>query len=137
MTTPVAPGLWTDGDEPRLIGSRCNQCGVMTFPKQSDCPRCTGDGMEEALFHRRGTLWTFTVQEFIPKSPPYIRVETEETFVPYGVGYVEFDGQARVEGRLTVADPEQLQIGMEMETVVVPLADDVVTYAFAPVGEGS
>lgn len=105
----------------------------MTFPKQSDCPRCTGDRMEEALFDRRGTLWTFTVQEFIPKSPPYIREETEATFVPYGVGYVEFEGQARVEGRLTVADPTQLEIGMEMETVVVPLTDDVMTYAFAPV----
>lgn len=133
MTTPVAPGLWTEGDQPRLIGSRCGQCGVMTFPKQSDCPRCTGDRMEEALFDRRGTLWTFTVQEFIPKSPPYIREETEATFVPYGVGYVEFEGQARVEGRLTVADPTQLEIGMEMETVVVPLTDDVMTYAFAPV----
>lgn len=137
MTTPVAPGLWTEGDAPQLIGSRCRQCGVMTFPKQSDCPRCTGDGMEEALFDRRGTLWTFTVQDFIPKSPPYIRTETEETFVPYGVGYVEFEGQARVEGRLTVADLDRLQIGMEMETVVVPLTDDVVTYAFAPVEKGS
>lgn len=89
--------------------------------------------MEEALFDRRGTLWTFTVQNFIPKSPPYIRVETTETFVPYGVGYVEFEGQARVEGRLTEADPAKLRIGMEMETVVVPLTDDVVTYAFRPV----
>ena len=137
MTTPAAPGLWTEGDEPRLIGSRCGQCGVMTFPRQADCPRCTGQAREEALFDRRGTLWTFTTQNFIPKSPPYAIVETEETFVPYGVGYVEFEGQARVEGRLTVADPTQLEIGMEMETVVVPLTDDVVTYAFAPVEKGS
>jgi uncharacterized OB-fold protein len=127
-------GLVTAGDTPQLIGSRCRDCGVMTFPRQSDCPRCTGDGMEEALFDRRGTLWTFTTQQFIPKSPPYIRVETEETFVPYGVGYVEFAGQARVEGRLTEADPAKLRIGMEMETVVIPLTDDTDTYAFRPVG---
>ena len=91
--------------------------------------------MEEALFDRRGTLWTFTTQEFIPKSPPYAIVETEETFVPYGVGYVEFEGQARVEGRLTVNDPAQLRIGMTMETVVIPFGDGTVTYAFAPVHE--
>jgi uncharacterized OB-fold protein len=140
MTTtapvPVAPGLFTSGDEPQLIGSTCADCGVMTFPKQADCPRCTGDRMEEALFARRGTLWTFTTQQFIPKSPPYAIVETEETFVPYGVGYVEFEGQARVEGRLTEADPSKLRIGMEMETVVVPLMDGVVTYAFRPVAAG-
>lgn len=131
--TPVEPGLFTEGDAPQLIGSRCGDCGVMTFPKQADCPRCTGQAMEEALFDRRGTLWTFTTQNFIPKSPPYAIVETEETFVPYGVGYVEFEGQARVEGRLTVADPAALRIGMTMETVLIPFGDGQVTYAFKPV----
>jgi uncharacterized OB-fold protein len=133
VPTPIAPGLFTEGDAPQLIGSRCADCGVMTFPRQADCPRCTGDAMEDDVFARRGTLWTFTVQNFIPKSPPYARVETDETFEPYGVGYVEFEAQARVEGRLTEADPTRLRIGMEMETVVIPLTDDVVTYAFRPV----
>jgi len=55
------------------------------------------------------------------------------------VGYVELPGQLRVESRLTIADPEQLKIGMEMELVLDPLCIDedgnqVVTYAFAPVG---
>jgi uncharacterized OB-fold protein len=134
---PVASGLFTEGDAPQLIGSRCTNCGVMTFPRQTDCPRCTGDAMEDALFDRRGTLWTFTTQEFIPKSPPYAIVETEETFVPYGVGYVEFEGQARVEGRLTEADPSKLRIGMTMETVLIPFGDGQVTYAFRPVEEGA
>ena len=105
----------------------------MTFPAQAGCPSCARDEMEEALFASRGTLWTFTTQEFIPKSPPYARVETEETFVPYAVGYVEFPGQAKVEGRIDERDFSKLRIGMEMETVVVPLVDDVVTYAFRPV----
>ena len=121
--------LFTEGDEPQLIGSRCANCGVMTFPVQADCPRCMGDQMDETLFHRRGTLWTFTTQEFPPKSPPYAPVD----FEPYGVGYVEFDGQARVEGRLTEWDPAQLRIGMEMETVIIPF-NGTTTYAFKPVG---
>ena len=130
---PIDPTLFTwPGEEPRLIGTRCRDCGVMTFPAQRDCPRCAGEGMEEALFERRGTLWTFTTQEFVPKSPPYARQETPETFERYAVGYVEFPGQARVQGRIDVDDPSALRIGMEMETVVVPLYDDVVTYAFRP-----
>jgi uncharacterized protein len=109
----------------------------MTFPKQADCPRCFGDAMEETLFHRRGTLWTFTTQEFIPKSPPYVKQETEETFRPYAVGYVEFADQARVEGRIVCDDPSALRIGMDMEVVVVPFVEDeygneLVTYAFRP-----
>ncbi len=143
MTTraqvPVAKGLFTwPSDEPRLIGSRCADCGVMTFPRQADCPRCTGADMREAEFDRRGTLWTFTTQEFIPKSPPFARAETSESFRPFAVGYVEFDGQARVEGRIECDDLGALRIGMDMEVVVVPLfpdaeeGDQIMTYAFRP-----
>jgi uncharacterized OB-fold protein len=94
--------------------------------------------METRPFARRGTLWTFTTQEFVPKSPPYARQETDATFRPYAVGYVEFAGQARVQGRIDADDLDALAIGMEMEVVVVPFMDDadgneVVTYAFRPV----
>ena len=139
---PVAPGLFRETDDgPRLVASRCSACSpaVVTFPTQPDCPRCAGDDMEELLLPRRGTLWTFTTQQFIPKSPPYAIVETPETFQPYGVGYVEFDGLVKVEGRLTEPDVAKLEIGMEMEVVVVPFRTDddgnqVTTFAFRPVG---
>lgn len=136
---PVAAGLFTDSAAgPRLLGSKCTQCGVMTFPVQHGCPRCTSEEMEETPFERRGTLWTFTTQGFPPKSPPYAIEVTPETFEPYAVGYVEFPGQAKVEGRLLESDPAKLRIGMEMETVVVPFMTDddgneVMTYAFRPV----
>jgi uncharacterized OB-fold protein len=140
MTTqvPVTTGIFTwPSDEPQLIGTRCVSCGLMAFPAYGACPRC-GSATEEALFDRRGTLWTWTTQEFIPKSPPYAIVETEETFVPYSVGYVEFEGQGRIEGRIIGCAPSDLRIGMEMEVVVVPfMVDDegreVMTYAFRPV----
>jgi uncharacterized OB-fold protein len=58
--------------------------------------------------------------------------------VPYGVGYVELPGEVKVETRLTEADPDRLQQGMEMELVVVPFrtddkGDEIVTFAFRPV----
>ncbi len=92
---------------------------------------------EDVELATTGTLWTWTVQAFPPKSPPYLG-PTGDDFVPYGVGYVELDGQLRVEARLTESDPNKLLIGMEMELVLDPLCIDddgnqVVTYAFAPV----
>jgi len=135
---PVAEGLFTwPSDEPQLIGSRCAACGVMTFPVQADCPRCNGADMKEALFHRRGTLWTFTTQGFVPKSPPYAFEVNPDDFETYAVGYVEFADQAKVEGRIFGCDPAALEIGMEMEVVVVPFMEDtdgneVMTYAFRP-----
>jgi uncharacterized OB-fold protein len=137
---PVAAGLFTwPSDEPRLIGTRCVTCGLMAFPAYAVCPRC-GHDTEPATFSRRGRLWTFTTQEFVPKSPPYAVQETEETFVPYAVGYVEFEGEGRVEGRLVGCDASELRIGMEMEVVVMPFMTDgegrdILTYAFRPVAE--
>ena len=142
MQVPVTEGVFTwPSDEPRLIGSKCLECGNHMFPVQNGCPRCTAANTEQVELSRRGTLWTWTIQGFPPKAPPYMGNTDPATFEAFGVGYVELPGEVKVETRLTVADPEQLKIGMEREMVVVPLTTDddgneVVTFAFAPV-EGS
>jgi uncharacterized OB-fold protein len=135
--TPFYPDVFTwPSDEPQLIGGRCAGCAAVTFPVTPSCARCGSTEIEHHLLPRRGTLWTFTTQEFLPKEP-YATGETHETFTPYGVGMVELGGEVRVEGRLTEADVTKLRIGMEMEVVVVPFGDDVVTYAFAPAERGA
>ena len=132
----VADGLFTwPAEDPRLLGSTCRQCGTTTFPKQSSCPRCTSTDVSERLLARQGTLWTWTVQGFRPKSPPY---EGSDEFVPYPVGYVELPGEAKVESLLVDVAVEELQIGMAMELVIVPFhsaitGEDAVTFAFRPV----
>ena len=45
------------------------RCGVVTFPKQGSCPRCNGQEIEPELLARRGTLWTWTIQGFLPEEP--------------------------------------------------------------------
>ena len=128
-----APDVFTwPSDEPQLIGGRCASCASITFPVHPSCARCGSVDVEQHLLPRRGTLWTFTTQEFLPKEP-YASGETVETFTPYGVGIVQLGDEVRVEGRLTTADVGELRIGMEMELVVVPFTEGVVTYAFAPV----
>lgn len=135
-----APDVFTwPADEPRLIGGRCGECSAVTFPRQGSCARCGSVEVEQHLLPRRGTLWTFTTQEFLPKEP-YAGGETMETFRPYGVGIVQLGDEVRVEARLTVADPEQLQIGMDLELAIVPFrvepdGTEVLTFAFAPVEE--
>ena len=133
----VADGLIAGtADAPVLIGSRCRHCGAVAFPRQTSCAACTSRDVEDHRLGRRGTLWTWTIQCFAPKSPPY--AGTAEDFEPYGVGYVELPGEVRVEARLTEADPAQLRIGMPMELVLETVAQDkdgrdVVMYRFRAV----
>lgn len=137
---PVGDGIFTwPSDHPTLLGSRCKNCGNHMFPVQDGCPRCMSDESEEVELATRGALWSWTVQGFPPKSPPYLGA-TGDDFEPYGVGYVELPEQVRVEARLTEADPDRLRIGMEMELVIDSLGlddagNELITYAFAPVEE--
>ena len=123
-------------DGPRLIGMRCKDCDNHMFPYQKGCSRCTGTNVERVQLGTKGTLWTWTIQGFPPKAPPYLGPADPKEFEPYGVGYVEIDGQLKVETRLTESDPAKLEIGMPMELTTVTLCEedgsDLVTFAFAP-----
>jgi uncharacterized OB-fold protein len=133
---PIQEGLFTwPSDDPRLIGSRCRDCGEVTFPSQSSCPACTGTATETIPLASEGTLWTWTIQRFPPPSPPF--AGDPETFEPFGVGYVELPEGLRVEARLTENDPAKLEIGMPMELVIEPFDRDIegnerMTFAFRP-----
>ena len=132
---PVAEGVFSGpADDPRLIGSRCTGCGIVTFPTQDSCPRCASTEMAEHLLARRGRLWAWTTQDFQPPSPPYTG-PTGEDYTKFAVGYVELPGEVKVETRLT--QTAGLEIGMEMELVLVPFRSDaegneVVSFAFRP-----
>jgi len=136
---PIAEDLFTwPSDAPALIAGLASD-GSYTFPYRKG--RLVGGVYEELQrveLPRRGQLWTFTTQVFRPTSPPYAGNDEATTFEPFAVGYIELPGTLKVEARLTVADPEKLQIGQEMELVILPFAtrpdgQQTLTYAFAPV----
>jgi uncharacterized OB-fold protein len=129
---------WPSQD-PRLIGSECRACGVITFPRQSSCPSCCGSDIVPRRLANSGRLWTWTTQEFLPK-PPYAAARSQEEFVPFKLGYIELPGEVLVEAR--IAGHQALTIGMSMRLTFEPLFTDevgteVMSFAFEPVQEGA
>jgi uncharacterized protein len=134
----IDPALfhWPSGD-PALLASQCADCNALAFPAGASCMGCGSVNVRTVPLPRRGKLWAWTIQRFMPK-PPYNSSETEQTFRPYGVGYIELPGALRVEARLTENDPAKLKIGTEMKLVFYTHRTDkdgtaVINYAFAPV----
>ncbi|KHS45004.1 Zn-ribbon domain-containing OB-fold protein [Novosphingobium subterraneum] len=128
----IAQGLITEDNPPHLIGGRERDSGRVVFP----CP--TGDRYDRVVLSRTGTLWSYTIQRYRPKSPPY---KGPEAFRPWAVAYVELPGEVIVESRLTDIAFEDIRIGMPLELTMIPLdpdaADPVMIPAFRPAGDAA
>lgn len=129
---PIAENLVTDEPNPRLIGGRDRSTGRIVFP-YPDGGEATQ--YEPVALSRTGTVWSWTVQRFRPKSPPYAG---PIVFAPYIMTYVELPGETIVASRLIDIDPDAVTIGMAVEMVMAPLdpdaADGPVIPVFRPVG---
>ncbi|QYU69557.1 OB-fold domain-containing protein [Leptolyngbya sp. 15MV] len=126
--TPIDPDLWSDEAEPHLMGGRLPS-GEIVFPMP------TGDaaqGIEPVKLSRRGTLWSWTSQDFRPKEPYEGPGEGPHDFEPYLLGYVELPGEVIVESRIVGARLEDLALNMPLEFCVVPFNDRHTTFAFRP-----
>jgi uncharacterized OB-fold protein len=128
----IAPDLVDMQAPVCLNGGRHRETGGIVFP----CP----EGWEASDYDRvrlspEGRLWSWTIQRFRPKSPPYRGLDP---FEPYAVGYIELPGQVIVEGRLTGVAFDAIRAGTVYRTVLIPCAEDetgepLFTYAFEPV----
>lgn len=129
MRVMVREGLFTDGDPPVLLASRCGHCGSVLFPRVDACTYCATDEPEPLDLFGPGRLWAWTA---VTASPPGYAGE-----VPFGMGVVELPEGVRIITRLTASDPGALELGQSMGLRIIPLHNDaegneVVTYAFAP-----
>ncbi len=117
-----------DEEGPYLVGGKCGSCQAVFFPKQSICPRCTGQSIEETSLSRKGKLYTYT--EVYQKPPDY------DGPVPYLIGRVLLPEGVFVLAQLKAAK-EGLRINMPMELVVEPLyrdenGEELIGYKFKP-----
>jgi len=111
----IAEGLFTDEAQPRLIGGKDRETGRIVFPFPGT------PTFEPVLLSSEGSLWSYTVQRFRPKTPPYLG---PEAFSPWVVAYVELPGQVIVEARLNDVAFEDVKVGMAVRFAPSPLNPD-------------
>jgi len=121
---------------PTLLGGRSRETGEIKFP----CPRgSSAQDFEPIALKTEGTLWSYTVQRF-PPGKPYVGVTDRTMFKPFGVGYVELEGQVIVETRIVTDNLDALKIGLPMSLVLETFERGdgegaVTSYAFTPSSE--
>ncbi len=131
---PIEPGFFTIPDEPgqspRLLGSRCRDCGEHFFPRRPVCARCLAEGTEDVLLGPEGNLYTWTYVHF-----PLFNSQRAE-HGGYGVGQIDLPEGPRIQCVLS-GGPDDFRIGMPMRLELETLREDaegqdVVIFRFRP-----
>jgi hypothetical protein len=105
---------------PRLIGSRCRQCGDVVFPKRKLCTLCESDElMEEIFMGEKGTLYTYTI----------VRTGLPNFESPYILGLVELPEarNLRVLAQIQDCPIDRVRIGMPLELTIGRIKTDKAT----------
>ncbi|MGY0487861.1 Zn-ribbon domain-containing OB-fold protein [Streptomyces sp. WG-D5] len=119
-TPVVADWFAGEGDEFRLLGTRCSACASVFFPREDNAcrnPACAGGELVELPLSRRGRVWSYTDARYRPPEP-YVS-DRELPWEPYALIAVELAAERLVvlgQGApgVSVAD---LAVGMEVEVV--------------------
>jgi uncharacterized OB-fold protein len=122
---PVAPGLFiwpSPSGEARLIGSRCPECGDVTFPAVAHCrmPACSLIETEHAEISGTGKVIASTVQRYVPPGPFGHQVP----FQPIAIVLVEFEAGLAVLGLVRDWDGRPVVSGRRATLVLAPLYPD-------------
>jgi uncharacterized OB-fold protein len=90
-----------------LHGSRCNQCGLVSFPVQRVCVGCQSkDNSEEVrLSDKEGKVFTFSLDYLAGTSdPPVVQTVLESS-----------EGSARLYCMMTDVDPKDVKVDMNVK----------------------
>ena len=132
---PIEEGLFyipaSPEEKPYLIGSKCDACGNVTFPKMEVCPRCVKRGtMKEIHLSGKGKLDTFSI---VKAALPGFKAPSIQAYVQLAEGPKIWSLITGVE-----PDPSALKIGMDLELVIEKVREDargseLMSYQFRPV----
>lgn len=109
-------------DEGKVTGTRCKDCGVVFFPPRADCYKCLTSNMEWFDVSGTGKLVSYSKLEYAPVG--------FDGDLPYCIALLDY-GDYKVFGRLAGDLPqEEVEVGMDMKTVVNELPNGQVNYVF-------
>jgi hypothetical protein len=94
----------------RLMGTRCRECGVASFPPRADCDACLSGDFEFVELSGRASLHTHSRIAAAPTG--------FQDLAPYTVGVVDLVEGGRLLAWFGESIPEEeIRIGMELQVV--------------------
>ena len=109
-------------EDGKVMYTHCKKCGADFFPPRADCAGCLSSDMEWREVSGTGKLVSYSQLKYAPVG--------FDADLPYSIALLDY-GDYQVFGRLdSNLDVTEVEVGMEMITVVNPLADGQLNYVF-------
>ncbi|WP_411965896.1 Zn-ribbon domain-containing OB-fold protein [Haloferax sp. YSMS24] len=124
--TLTAKRFWEASAEERFVVQQCGDCSEHVFPPQDVCPYCWADAL----------AWTEVSGDGVVHSFSTVYIDLHEAWaerVPYTVAFVRLAEGPLVVSNLVDCDPDEAEIGMDVEVVFGELpGEDGVFPQFRP-----
>jgi len=98
--------FWDFLREGKFVTTKCKKCGLVSFPPQSDCPKCMCGEFEWIDLGKEATLLTSTYVSVMP--PSFTGTD------PYIIAIGEFSAGVRVLAWLEGVQREEAKPGMKL-----------------------
>lgn len=130
---PVYEDMWKlANDKVHLVGSICEDCGEVYFPQKevNICANCQGERIIKKDLGDEGKIHSFTVVHQQPSGGYY------KGIVPFIYAIVEMPAGVHVQTHVTNIEPDKIQVGQKVRTILDTLYEDentrTITYKFEP-----
>ena len=107
-----------------FLANVCSSCDRVYFPPRESCPYCRRKSMgkmKERYLSGRGEVVSYTVVHVGP--------EDFEEQVPYPIAIIQLEEGPRITGQIVDGDPDDVKIGMKVESTFRKIQQDGCTGA--------
>ncbi len=123
---PWTEAFWKATKEHRLVIQECRDCEAKIFYPRKYCPECWSSNLGWSEACGRAKVSTFAI----------MRGMVEPKFwddLPYVLAMVDLEEGIRMMTRIVECDPEEVEIGMDVEVVFEDITDQHALPLFRPV----
>lgn len=102
-----------------FVSNTCTACDRVFFPPKESCPFCRRKSMgkmKESKCSGRGEVISYTIIHVGP--------EDFEEQVPYPIAIIELEEGPRVTGQIVDCEPDEVRIGMKVESTFRKIQQD-------------
>jgi uncharacterized protein len=102
-----------------LMANQCGSCNKVYFPPREACPYCRRKSigkMKDLKLSGKGEILTYTIVHVGP--------EDFENQVPYPIAIIKLDEGPRITAQIIDCDPNQVKIGMRVESTFRKIQQD-------------